>query len=182
MLYLFWVEESVKYHNDFVIDRLTNSVINRISGDCFPTEVSLLTKSDLKTVQKKSGWLFNWKKELSFPDREVYKLTIFNNPNITQGITSLSIKADHVLIHLIENAPFNKGKDKLYEGVAGNLVAFACRLSFQREAVGFVSFHAKTNLVDHYIQTLNAKHYGKQLMVIDTDASQTLVDKYFKSQ
>jgi hypothetical protein len=75
-----------------------------------------------------------------------------------------------------------KGKDKLYEGVAGNLIAFACRLSFQRGAVGFVSFHAKTNLVDHYIQTLNAKHCGKQLMVIDTDAAQTLVDKYFKSR
>ena len=175
------MKESTKYHNDFLIDRLTNSIVNRISGDSFPTEVSLLTKSDLKAIQKKNGWLFNWKEELSFLDREVYKLTIANNPNITQGITSLTIKSDHVVIHLIENAPFNKGKGKLYEGVAGNLVAFACRLSFQRGASGFVSFHAKTNLVDHYIQTLNAKHYGKQLMVIDTDAAQILVEKYFKS-
>jgi hypothetical protein len=175
------VNESIKYHNDFVIDRLTNSIVNRISGDSFPTEVSLLTKSDLKAVLKKNGWLFNWKEELSFVDREVYKLTIANNPNIVQGITSLTIKSDHVVIHLIENAPFNKSKDKLYEGVAGNLVAFACRLSFQRGALGFVSFHSKTNLVEHYIKTLNAKHYGKQLMVIDTDAAQILVDKYFKS-
>jgi len=125
--------------------------------------------------------LFNWKEELSFVDREVYKLTIANNPNIIQGITSLTIKSDHVVIHLIENAPFNKSKNKLYEGVAGNLVAFACRLSFQRGALGFVSFHSKTNLVEHYIKTLNAKHFGKQLMVIDTDAAQVLVDKYFKS-
>jgi len=175
------VKKSTKYHNDFVIDRLTNSITNSISGDSFPTDVSLLSKKDLKQINKKNGWLFKWKEELKLPDREVYKLTIVNNPNITQGITSLTIKSDHVVIHLIENAPFNKGKDKLYEGVAGNLVAYACRLSFQRGANGFVSFHSKTNLVDHYIKTLNAKHFGNHLMVIDTDAAQILVDKYFKS-
>ena len=175
------MKKSTKYHNDFVIDRLTNSITNSISGDSFPTDVSLLSKKDLKQINKKNGWLFKWKEELKLPDREVYKLTIVNNPNITQGITSLTIKSDHVVIHLIENAPFNKGKDKLYEGVAGNLVAYACRLSFQRGANGFVSFHSKTNLVDHYIKTLNAKHFGNHLMVIDTDAAQILVDKYFKS-
>lgn len=175
------MKKSSKYHNDFVVDRLTNSITNSISGDSFPTDVSLLTKNDLKQINKKNGWLFKWKEELNLPDREVYKLTIVNNPTITQGITSLTIKSDHVVIHLIENAPFNKGKDKLYEGVAGNLVAFACRLSFQRGANGFVSFHSKTNLIDHYIKTLNAKHFGNHLMVIDNDAAQALVDKYFKS-
>ncbi len=175
------MKKSTKYHNDFVIDGLTNSITNNISGDSFPTDVSLLSKKDLKQINKKNGWLFKWKEELSLPDREVYKLTIVNNPNITQGIASLTIKPDHVVIHLIENAPFNKGKDKLYEGVAGNLVAYACRLSFQRGANGFVSFHSKTNLVDHYIKTLNARHYGNHLMVIDTDSAQILVDKYFKS-
>jgi hypothetical protein len=29
---------------DFIIDRLTNSILNTISGDSFPTEVSILTK------------------------------------------------------------------------------------------------------------------------------------------
>jgi hypothetical protein len=175
------VKKTTKYHNDFLIDRLTNSIVNVISGDSFQTEVSLLSQADLKNIQKKQGWLFDWKAELKSPDREVYKLTIVNNPNITQGITSLTIKADHVFVHLIENAPFNKGKDKLYEGVAGNLIAFACRLSFQRGADGFVSFHSKTNLIDHYVKTLNAKHYGNHLMVLDTEAAKTLVDKYFKS-
>lgn len=44
---------------DFVIDKLTNSIQNVISGDSFPTIVSLLSKDDLKTVTKKNGWLFN---------------------------------------------------------------------------------------------------------------------------
>ncbi|MBK6951011.1 MAG: hypothetical protein IPH24_02910 [Crocinitomicaceae bacterium] len=175
------MKKSSKYHNDFIVDRLTNSITNTISGDSFPTEVSLFSKSDLKQTGKKSGWLFDWKHELDLPDREVYKLTIFNNPNIIQGLNSLTAKADHVFIHLIENAPFNKGKEKLYEGVAGNLVAFACRLSFQRGSSGFVAFHSKTNLIEHYIETLHAQHYGNHLMVIDTSAATRLVDKYFKS-
>ena len=48
---------------DFIIDRLTNSILNTISGDSFPTEVSILTKSDLKNITKKNGWNFNWKAE-----------------------------------------------------------------------------------------------------------------------
>jgi hypothetical protein len=181
----FFVSLSVKktggYYNDFVIDKLTNSITNSISGDSFPTDVSLLSKIDLKQTVKVKGWLFDWKKELAVPDREVYKLTIVNNPLIIQGVASLSIKADHIFLNLIENAPFNKGKTKLYEGVAGNLVAFACRLSFQRGNDGFVSFHSKTNLIDHYIDTLHAKHYGNQTMIIDNVAALRLVDKYFKS-
>lgn len=175
------MKKTTKYHNDFIVDRLTNSIVNSISGDSFPTEVSLLSKEDIKQIQKKSGWLFNWKEELKLPDREVYKLTIVNNSNIVQGITSLTVRTDNVFLHLIETAPFNKGKGKLYEGVAGNIVAFACRLSFQRGNDGFVSFHSKTNLIDHYVKTLNAIHFGNHLMVIDTGAALKLVDKYFKS-
>lgn len=175
------MKKKTKYHNDFIVDRLTNSIVNSISGDSFPTVVSLLSKEDIKQVQKKNGWLFNWKEELKLPDREVYKLTIVNNSNIVQGITSLTVRPDNVFLHLIETAPFNKGKGKLYEGVAGNIVAFGCRLSFQRGCDGFVSFHSKTNLIDHYVKTLNAIHFGNHLMVIDTGAALKLVDKYFKS-
>ena len=101
------------HHNDFLIDRLTNSIVNTISGDSFPTEVSLFKKIDLKDITKKRGWLFDWKSEINATDREVYKLTITNNLNIIQGLVSLTVKSDNVFIHLIENAPFNRGKGKL---------------------------------------------------------------------
>ena len=115
---------------DFEIDKLTNSIENVITGDSFSTEISVLRKSDLPTVNKKAGWLFNWRVEFNEPARDVYKLTIINNPSIIQGLISLEVKLDHVYMHLVESAPFNKGKTKMYSGVPGNLVAFACKLSF----------------------------------------------------
>jgi len=169
-----------EYKLDFEIDKLTDSILNRISGDSFRTEVSLLTKSDLKTVLKSKNWLFDWNYEFKQIDREVYKLTIVDNSEIIQGLVSLAVKPDHVYMYLLESAPFNIGKNKLYEGVAGNLVAFACKLSFQRGGEGFVSFESKTKLIDHYIQSIGAFHFGGHLMVIDTLAAKRLVDKYFK--
>lgn len=97
---------------DFVIDKWTNSTENVNSGDSFPTEVSLLAANKLKNITKIKGWKFNWKGEFKLPEREVYKLTISNNPNIIQGLVSLEIKADHVYMHLIESAPLTLGRTK----------------------------------------------------------------------
>ena len=57
---------------DIEIDELINSIINVVTGDSFHTDVSRITKSDLKTITKKNGWLFNWKLELKYPEREMY--------------------------------------------------------------------------------------------------------------
>jgi hypothetical protein len=46
---------------DFVIDKLTNSIENVITGDSFPTDISLLSSEDLKLITKTKGWLFNWR-------------------------------------------------------------------------------------------------------------------------
>ena len=61
---------------DFVIDKLTNSIQNVITGDSFRTVVSRLTKSDLPKITKKNGWNFNWRTELNNDTIEVYKLSI----------------------------------------------------------------------------------------------------------
>lgn len=166
---------------DFLIDKLTNSIENVQTGDSFPTNITLLSINDLKKVVKKAGWQFDWKYELQQPAREVYKLTIVNNLSVIQGLISLEAKTDHVYMHLVESAPFNKGKMKVYSGVPGNLVAFACRLSFQRGFDGNVSFISKTQLINHYIETLGAFHFGGRLMIIETKAALNLIDKYFKN-
>ncbi len=166
---------------DFEVDKLTRSIENAVTGDSFPTDITHLTKQDLKPITQKNGWKFDWRKELNFNGREVYKLTIQNNPSIVQAVMSLRIEDDHLYMPLIESAPFNRGKDKIYLGAPSNLVAFACRLSFQKGHDGFVSFHSKTKLIDHYEKTLGAYHFGGHLMIINSNAAKHLVDKYFKS-
>ena len=173
------MKKSRKIGLNFEVDKLTNSIQNVITGDSFSTDISIISAEDLKNVTKKSGWQFDWKMELKQPERDVYKLTIVNNQSIIQGLISLEVKSDHVYMHLVENAPFNKGKAKIYAGVPGNLVAFACKLSFQRGNEGNVSFFSKTQLVQHYIDTLGATHFGGRVMIIDTSAALQLINKYF---
>ena len=85
-------------------------------------------------------------------------------------------------MHLVESAPFNKGKTKVYSGVPGNLVAFACKLSFQRGHEGNLSFLSKTQLIAHYEKTLGAFHFGGRVMIIETNAALKLINKYFQNQ
>ena len=164
---------------DFEVDKLTNSIENVITGDNFPTDITLITSSDLKIATKKNGWVFDWKLEFKEPARDVYKLTIVNNQTVIQGLISLEVKEDHVYMHLVESAPFNKGKAKIYAGVPGNLVAFTCKLSFQRGHEGNISFLSKTQLIQHYMEILGAIHFGGRVMIIDTNAALKLINKYF---
>lgn len=94
---------------DFIVDKLTHSIENVVTGDSFATDILVVEKEDLKNVNKKKGWVFNWIFEFKQPERDLYKLTIVNNPNVIQGLISLQVKEDHVYMHLIESAGFNKG-------------------------------------------------------------------------
>ena len=168
-----------KYHLATEIDKLTNSIVNTISGDSFPTDVHPFEKSDLKNTSKKNGWLFNWAAECKLIDRQVFKLTIRNNPEIIQGLLSTSDYGDHYYLHLIESAPFNLGKNKLYEGVPGNLFAFTCKSSWDKGYQGFVSFTSKTKLIEHYENILGAVHVGGHKMVIYPHEALKLIRKYY---
>lgn len=178
---LFKVKHS-KYHIGIEIDKLTNSITNTISGDSFSTEILPVTKQDLKGITKLAGWKFDWKSEAKLENRQVYKLTIEGNQNIVQGLLSMSDADTHIFLWLIESAPFNFGKPKLYEGVPGNLVAFACKASLEKGYEGFVAFTSKTKLIQHYEEVLGAAHVGGHRMVIYEKSAMKLINQYFKSK
>jgi hypothetical protein len=165
---------------DFEIDKLTNSIENTQTGELFDTEIVRLTNKDVKQI-KKSDWEFNWIKELKDKSKEVYKLTTVNNQTIIQGLVSIEDKQDHIFMHLIESAWFNKGKDKAYFGVPGNLVAYACKVSVDKGYEGFLAFDAKSALIKHYQESLYATHFRGLRMFIETSAALRLISQYFKS-
>jgi hypothetical protein len=165
---------------DFEVDKLTNSIENSITGEIFDTIVIRLTEKEVKLIHK-VDWQFNWEKEINDKTKKVFKLTTSNNPNIIQGLISIEDKQDHIFLHLIESSKFNKGKNKIYIGVPGNLVAFACKVSFDMGYQGFVAFDAKSALIKHYKETLHAIHFKGLRMYIESKAAQRLISQYFKS-
>ena len=132
----------------FYIDKITNSIEDVITGKSLDTDVVPVIPIDLKAVLKKAGWRFNWKIELKYTSHQLYKLVIRNETDI-QGLVSLQPMENFIEMHLIETAPQNYGHSKKYMGVAGNLVAFACKMSFNLGFEGYVAFRAKTGLIQH---------------------------------
>jgi hypothetical protein len=171
------VKKSKEIELDFEIDKLTNSIENAISGEVFETLISQVT--DFKKISK-ADWSFNWQTEIKDKSRSVFKLTTLNNFTVIHGLISFTDKGDHLFMDLIESAKFNKGKNKLYRGVAGNLVAYVCKTAFENGYDGVVSFVAKTQLIDHYTLTLGAKVFNGNRMFIDTREAYILTKKYFK--
>jgi hypothetical protein len=166
--------------HSFFIDKITNSVELARTGERFDTRVLPVVASDLKVILKKNGWRFNWRNEFKQADRQVFKLVI-QNDTIIQGLVSLQRADNYIEMHLIEAAPHNYGKSKLYSGVPGNLVAFACKTSFELGFDGFVGFVAKTRLIQHYIDTLKAEPVFKNRMRISKESAEKLVNSYYKS-
>ena len=160
------------------IDGLSNSIINVISGDVFDTEFHKVTRKEIK----KNDWLFNWSFELVDKKAEVYKMTIKDNASIIQGLISFKVAERFVFVILVESAKFNRGDKKVYQGVGGNLFAFACKKSKQMGFGGFVGFIAKTSLIDYYSRTLGAELALGQRMFIGEAAAEKLIKQYFKNE
>jgi len=145
---------------DIEIDGLTNCLVNRITGEECDTQYRLISKTITKADAEKlkaEGWLFDW----SIPHSngyEIYELLIKGSDEC-QGLIALKHIRDQLYTHVdvVESAPKNRGKNGKYQGVGAHLFAIACKLSWDVGNEGFVQFKAKTDLVEHYRETLKAK-------------------------
>ncbi|MFK7937257.1 MAG: hypothetical protein AB8G22_27330 [Saprospiraceae bacterium] len=78
-------------------------------------------------------------------------------------------------IHLLEIAKPHRGKKKIIEGVAGSLIAFACKIAFEKDYDGFVSLVPKTRLIHHYIQEYGFQQFGRQLALEFRQSSRLII-------
>jgi hypothetical protein len=130
-----------------------------------------------------TNWNFEWK-ELFRAGGMFFKLVLKKTPGISEGIIMLSI-ADSQMVYInnIESAPHNIGDGKKYDNVAGCLLAYACKLSFEygrKGYHGFVSFDSKTKLIQLYRDKYGALHIGGQKMYFSPQAGKSLINKYLK--
>lgn len=168
---------------DIFIDSLTDCLLNIASGEMKDTEIRLVTKPITKSYAKelnKKGWRFDW----SVPQKngyEVYELLLKDSESV-QGMIALKHIRDQYYTHvdIVEAAPDNVGKNGIYKGVGAHLFAIACKLSWDAGNEGYVQFTAKTDLVEHYKETLNAHCIDWHTMYIDSYGAIRLINKYFK--
>ena len=167
------------------IDGLTNCLVNRATGEECDTQYRLIsrtiTKADAEKL-KAEGWLFNW----SIPHSngyEIYELLIKGSEE-RQGLIALKHIRDQLYTHVdvVESEPQNRGKKGKYQGVGAHLFAIACKLSWDVGNEGFVQFKAKTDLVEHYKETLKANNIDAQNMYIDSYAALNLIKTYFSEE
>jgi hypothetical protein len=83
-----------------------------------------------------------------------FPLCDLNNSNGCPVSTDLPTQI--IIPNIFTPNAFNRGKDKIYEGVGGNLFAYACKVSKDFGLEGFVSFISKSSLMEHYHLTLRA--------------------------
>lgn len=137
------------------------NVLDTVSGEKHAIEILPVEETDFKSITK-SRYFFNWKTEKEF---EVYKLRI-SGANEILGLISLERIPDEWRVHirLLTVSKENKGREKLYENIAGNLIAYAGKIAINDYAeYACVSLRPKLQIAAHYINTYNMRTTGMTL-------------------
>lgn len=149
------------------------SIKDQATQQNVPFEIVPISLTEFASVR--GSFDFDWGQEM---ENEVFGLQTKPQSQII-GLMSLVNHPSELRIEiaLLECSKDNIGKTKQYEGIAGCMIAYACRLSFQRGYFGFVSLISKTQLIAHYIQVYGFKQYGRHL-AIDLEDANRLIEKY----
>lgn len=125
--------------------------------------IELIDERDYRKLTKSRYW-FDWRTE---KDYLVYKLRLEGSSDIL-GIMSLIHHEEEkrFAINLLAVSKENRGKQKTYENIAGNLISYACREAVRLYALeGCVSLVPKTELKEHYIKKYGMLDAGWQLFL-----------------
>lgn len=161
---------------EVLIDKLTDCLVERKTGKIVETQYKKRT-TPIKAKEYK-GWNFKWNTTEN-NGYVIYELFL-KDSDIVQGRISLKIDGGVADVDIVETAPHNYGHEGIYEGVGGHLFAIACQCSLEAGCDGFVAFTSKSNLVEYYMETLNAQIVSGRKMYIDEEVANILLDKYIR--
>ena len=163
------------------IDLFTPCLEDNETGEIINTKykrVEIITSNKALTM-KKEGWNFDW--SLPFKNGyEVYALIVENSYEV-EGLVAIKNDPENTAVHIdiVESAPKNRGKNRVYLGVGGHLFAIAIQKSYNYGNEGYVYFKAKTDLIEHYVESFGARQITKdRIMVIEEDAAMRLIKIY----
>lgn len=146
----------------------------RESGKKVMAWVEQVAVSELRTFRKREFW-FDWTTEAN---HEVYKLV--TKSAIVHGLISLKLIHDEqrIQINLLSVTKENRGKEGKYQGVAGALIAFTCRLAIKNYGTfGCVSLIPKTSIKKHYMEKYGMLDAGRQVF-LEGESLLRMIKKY----
>ena len=125
------------------------NIVEVSTGKIYPIEVLPVTTSDYRSLPK-VRYSFSWKEE---KNEEVYKLVIKGQEDILGLVSIERIPSEwRIHIRLITVSIENKGKVKIYEKIAGNLIAHVAKMAVEEFGeMACVSLRPKSSIAQHYI-------------------------------
>ena len=138
-------------------------VIDNSTGESHQVEIVPVEYGDYQSLTKRR-YFFHWIEE---KDQEVYKLKILGTSDIL-GLVSFERIPEEWRIHirLLTVSKENKGHDKIYENIAGNLITFVSRIAIREYAeLACVSLKPKEVIAQHYIEKFGMNITGSVLSI-----------------
>lgn len=175
------------YEIEIIIDEITPCLKDNMNDTYVDTDyekiehISSMIASQMKKYEK---WKFDWS-NADLNDCSIYALYVKGSKQ-TQGLIACREYKDqnqtkgYIEVVLAEANPQNVGKNGRYKGIGAHLFSIASRLSFDLGYDGYVTFVSKTDLVQHYINELQAEVLFGSNMQLGTEASRRLVGIYDK--
>lgn len=151
---------------------------DKITGERLPATISRLSRKEVMLISKSKRFHFNWNKEA---DSEVYGLRIDATGEFMGAVSIERNPVEFaVKMRLIANAKEHTGAGKRLERIAGSLLAFVCRISFESEFEGYVYLIPKTHLIKVYREKYGFINTGTS-MFLNSANSKILIGKYYES-
>jgi len=102
------------------------TIVEVLTGNIYPIEVLPVENTDYKALSK-VRYFFDWKKESK---EEVYKLVMKGQKDILGLVSIERIPSEwRVHIRLLTVSKENAGNGKLFENIAGNLIAHVAKIA-----------------------------------------------------
>ena len=150
-------------------------VVEVATGKNHPIEVLPVENTDYKSLSK-ARYFFNWKEERK---EEVYKVVLKGQNDILGLVSIERIPSEwRVHIRLLTVSKENVGNGKVYENVAGNLIAYVAKIAVTDFGeLACVSLRPKSSIAQHYIDKYNMNVTGMTLS-LEVPEIVNLINKY----
>jgi hypothetical protein len=138
-------------------------IIDTSTGEKHSVDILPVEIDEFKTLRK-DRYFFDWKIE---KNQEVFKLLIKGSSDIL-GLVSIERIPQEWRIHirLLTVSKENKGNEKKYDKIAGNLIAFVAKIAIREFGeLACVSLRPKSQIAQHYIEKYNMNITGMTLSI-----------------